>query len=135
MRIEGNRGVSRTGTIAGKSSQGVGAFSSMVSVPEAPSVPTGLPVSPLASILGISEESPEQQRRRKAVRHAKSLLEDLDELHRALCLGSLNEAQLKALAQKLEAEPLPADAELADLVGQIEVRIAVELARLERYQV
>lgn len=132
MRIDGNRGIGRSSNVAGKSSIGASGFSSMIAAPKSQAIQSGLPVSPLASIIGLSEEAPEEQRRRKAVRRASSLLDELDELHRALCLGTLDHSQLEALASKLGSEPSPEDPELADLIGQIEVRIAVELARHDK---
>ena len=132
MRIDGSRGIGRSSNAAGKSSIGASGFSNMVAAPKNQAVQSGLPVSPLACIIGLSEEAPEEQRRRKAVRRAGSLLDELAELHRVLCLGTFDRLRLEALASKLGSEPLPEDPELADLIGQIEVRVAVELARYDK---
>jgi hypothetical protein len=89
----------------------------------------GLPVSPLANIIGITPQDPDEERRHRSVRYANTLLDDLEELHRAVCLGKLDADRLQALALKLDRAPPPADAEIADLIGQIQVRVAVELAK------
>ena len=69
--------------------------------------------------------------RRRAVARGKALLDKLDELRLALLSGELPRARLHDLARLArEQGPLLDDPALAEVMAEIELRVAVELAKL-----
>lgn len=69
--------------------------------------------------------------RRRAVARGKSLLDKLDELRLALLDGAVPRARLYDLARLArEQGPLVDDPQLAEVLAEIELRVAVELAKL-----
>jgi hypothetical protein len=78
-----------------------------------------------------AEEDPAQRRRRSA-RRGQDLLDGLDRLKAALLAGSLPAADLGRLARSLTDAGPSGDPQLDDLIGQIELRAKVELAKLGR---
>ncbi len=71
-------------------------------------------------------------RRRRAIRRAGRLLDELDQLKLALLDGGLAETELRRLADAVrEQREGVGDPGLESLLDQIETRAAVELAKLE----
>ena len=86
-------------------------------------------IDALIALQGI--ESPEE-RRRKAVSRGKSALDALDELKIALLSGSFDQAsvsRLKAAAAGLK--DATGDPRLDGLLAEIDLRVEVELAKME----
>ena len=81
----------------------------------------------------LQEEVAIAERRRRAVKRGSQLLDHLDELRRSLLVGGNPGASLAALRAELADEPgLIADPELQSALADIELRAAVEIAKLER---
>lgn len=73
-----------------------------------------------------------QERRRRSVQRGHDLLDGLDRLKAALIGGRVATADLRAIAGRLaERMPDSGDPRLDGLVAEIELRAAVELAKLE----
>ena len=73
-----------------------------------------------------------QERRRRSVQRGHELLDGLDRLKAALIGGRVASADLRAIAGRLaERMPESGDPRLDGLVAEIELRAAVELAKLE----
>ena len=73
------------------------------------------------------------EQRRRAVRHGQSLLAELHELQLGLIEGWVPEGTLHRLAGLLDGlRPAVADAKLDALLDDLELRAAVELAKLRR---
>jgi hypothetical protein len=71
--------------------------------------------------------------RRRALARGDRLLDALDGLRLALLAGAMPRSQLAALAQLAQEHAgLVDDPRLAAILGEIELRAAVELAKLER---
>ncbi|HET6971424.1 MAG TPA: flagellar assembly protein FliX [Phenylobacterium sp.] len=95
-------------------------------------------VSGLASVVGVEAllalqdvESP-TERRRRSVRRASHLLDELDDIKIALLGGDLNQVQLERLGRAIrEQRAATEDPKLEALLDEIETRAAVELAKLE----
>jgi hypothetical protein len=83
----------------------------------------------LDAVLALQGLPDAAERRRRAVRHGHALLDGLEELRLALLDGSLPPATLRQLARR--REPL-GEAQLDAVLDEIELRAAVELAKLER---
>jgi Class II flagellar assembly regulator. len=105
------------------------------SVDETPSVtpPTELMgVDALLALQDVGGDSP-QQRRKALQQHGESVLDRLDQLRTDLLLGRVSPSQLVALTQQLRARPsMTGDAQLDAIMGEIELRAEVELAKLDQ---
>lgn len=87
-------------------------------------------VDALLSLQEVSETPLDDER---AKRRGEALLEQLDDLRHALLIGALPLIQLERLTRNLAARRGDvADPRLAEVVGEIELRAAVELAKLGR---
>jgi hypothetical protein len=83
-------------------------------------------------LLTLQEIADGQGGRKRALQRGDKLLDALDGLRHALLAGALPRAQLETLARlAAETTPLVDDARLQDILAEIEVRVAVELAKLD----
>ncbi len=91
------------------------------------------PLASLSSLLAVQETPDSTDPKKRALRHGDSLLDELKELQVGLMEGWVAEDTLRGLAHMLE-QPRPAvdDPELNRVLDDIELRAAVELAKLER---
>lgn len=86
-------------------------------------------VSALMALQGVEDPT---ERRRRSIRRASSLLDRLDELKLAMLRGSDSAAVLERLARNVaEERPQDSDEGLKSVLDQIDLRAAVELAKLE----
>jgi len=128
--INSARPVRRTGSTEGA------AFASALSAAEG--VRGAAPAAPVAAmtgvtgLIGINEVDENEVHRRKAVKRGRFTLEALDHLRNALLMGSLPLSVLRNL-EKLVAEErdLTTDPALNAILDDIELRAAVEMAKLE----
>lgn len=102
---------------------------------EAAPEPVGgaLPVAAAQALLALQEVPAERQGRRAALRRGSDLLDRLDDIRHDLLLGDIPLHRLETLARRLR-EPMPpvTDGRIADLIQEIELRVAVELAKFGR---
>ncbi len=83
-------------------------------------------------LLTLQEIADGQGGKKRALQRGEKLLDALDGLRHALLAGALPRAQLETLARlAAETTPLVEDARLQEILGEIEVRAAVELAKLD----
>ncbi|MCJ2034325.1 flagellar assembly protein FliX [Methylobacterium sp. J-068] len=103
----------------------------------APNAP-GATATPAASLAGLdailtlqsNTDTPEERRRRSA-RRGNDLLDGLDRLKAALLMGRVSPRDLQAIAARLnERAGTSGDPRLDGLIADIELRAAVELAKL-----
>lgn len=79
-----------------------------------------------------AEEDAPQERRRRSLKRGHDLLDGLDRLKAALLGGRVSASDLQAVAGRLsERASTSGDPRLDGLVAEIELRAAVELAKLE----
>lgn len=100
----------------------------------APSAPLGAaPLAALGSLLAIQEAPDPTLGKRRAVLHGDTLLDELKQLQIGLIEGFVSEDTLRSLSHMLEG-PRPAidDPDLDKVLDDIELRAAVELAKLDR---
>jgi hypothetical protein len=84
------------------------------------------------ALLALQEVESPTERRRRSVRRAGRLLDELDKLKVALLGGDLTQAQLDALTRAVkEQRAATDDPKLEGLLDEIETRAAVELAKFE----
>jgi hypothetical protein len=84
------------------------------------------------ALLALQDVESPTERRRRSVRRASRLLDELDEIKIALLGGELSHAQLERLGRAIrEQRAETEDPKLEGLLDEIETRAAVELAKLE----
>lgn len=89
----------------------------------------------LDALLALQEVSadPVGERRQALQRHGEAILDQLDRLRTDLLVGGVSQSQLVALTQRLRARPPSTGDERLDAVlGEIELRAEVEMAKLQR---
>jgi len=91
-------------------------------------------LAPVDSLLALQEVPDPARGRQRHARRGSDLLDRLDEIRHGLLMGEIPLHRLKSLAISLKAEKqaIP-DPRLAEIVGEIELRCAVELAKLGQY--
>lgn len=138
MKVTGTGSLSQTSGAkpAARASGGGGFQLSKVATPAAPAAVSG--ASGVSSVMGVEAmlalqdvESP-TERKRRSVRRAGHLLDQLDGIKVALLGGDLSANQLDSLARAVrEQRSATDDPQLEAVLDEIETRAAVELAKLE----
>jgi hypothetical protein len=132
MRINGPNGTALASTPATARRAGGGSFAlSEASTPQTASPAVALRtlggIDALIALQGIEDPV---ERRRRAVKQGRRALDALDELKLGLLSGMLEPAallRLKAVAADLQGGS--GDEKLDQVLGEIELRVAVELAK------
>lgn len=89
-------------------------------------------VSDLSALMALQGVDNPTERRRRAVRRGRGLLDRLDDLKIALLSGEADEGALDRLASHLREERQDdTDPALNSLLDQIDLRAAVELAKAD----
>jgi len=115
------------------SSQAFQAHISEDGAPETPATTAKSPLAALSSLLAVQEVPDPLVGKRRAVQHGDTLLEELKDLQIGLVQGWISEEKLQSLASLLERpRPTIDDPDLNQVLDDIELRAAVELAKLER---
>jgi len=84
-------------------------------------------------LLALQEVGDAQTGRRRAIARGQRLLDHLDELRLAMLTGVVSRTELMTLARlSRENAPLVEDPKLAEILAEIELRAAVELAKLDQ---
>ena len=104
--------------------------------PKAGAAQTPIPssaISSLDSLLALQAEDTPQERRRRAISRADSLLDQLDDLRVATLSGRVMHSQISKLSSSLRERLEGVDDEkLQSILDDIELRAEVELAKLEK---
>ncbi len=132
MRVTGPNGTAIAGPPAATRRSAGGTFTlSETSTPQAQSAAVALRtlggIDALIALQGIEDPL---ERRRRAVKHGTRALDALDELKLGLLSGTLDQAtmlRLKAVAADLKDSS--GDARLDQVLSEIDLRVAVELAK------
>lgn len=83
-------------------------------------------------LLGLQEVDGATNGTSRAKAHAHGLLDRLDELRHGLLLGGIAPGKLRELQAQVRAERIKvSDPQLADILDEIELRAAVELAKYD----
>jgi len=95
--------------------------------------PAGVAFVCPTALLQIQEDPEPAGGRAAVLRRGTDLLDRLDDLRLALLAGTISASRLKALADALTAGKSSSnDPRLDAIIGEIELRAAVELAKLNR---
>jgi hypothetical protein len=120
-----------------KGKQSVSGTSSFADILSAATEETSasVPISatnPVGNMLALQEVTDEEVRRKRLVRQGHDMLDVLETLRRKLLEGSIPADMLQALERQLSAQKQNVmDPALRELIDDIELRLAVELAKLE----
>lgn len=121
---------------SGASSAGDTSFASLLKGTEKPAgqVSQPAPVAALDAMLtvqAVDDQGGGRKNRQRAFQRGSSLLDRLDEIRHGLLEGRLPASRLQELAQQLRSEKLTVeDPRQAEVLAEIELRCAVELAKL-----
>jgi hypothetical protein len=136
MRVErvGPSGISISRRKERASQGGASSFTKALQDEEpSKSVSSAAPSQPIEAILTVQEVSDPSGGRTRGVRRGFDLLDQLDRLRRAIMLGDLTRDQIERLAALVAAQREQVDEPaLVELLNEIEVRAAVELAKFGR---
>lgn len=134
MKIESGRGVasSTTARKAGAASAATG-FSVTVEAPQRTSTASAVSaVTPLDAIVALQAEDPSAQRRARQARRGRDVLDALEQLERGLLVGRAP-ASLRAELESLQFAAAPTgDEGLDEILREIDTRLVVEIAKLDR---
>lgn len=72
--------------------------------------------------------------RSKGLASGRAMLDELDDLRRGLILGQVPVAKLQTMAARVRDRQPSGDTGLDAILDEIEIRVAVELAKLGRHQ-
>jgi len=136
MKIERFSGSKSAGARrSGRGAPTGGGFASALSDgPSQPAAPSGAsPVQALHALLSLQEVGDSTEGRSRARRRAEDLLDRLEELRLAIALGEVPLDRLEDLARLLaQRQGTADDPKLAQIINEIEIRAAVELAKRGR---
>ncbi len=132
--IDPRAAVQRTTTSTARAAQGSGArFTLEGSRPEAARMGGVAGAMPMDGLLALQANEDATERKRRQVKRGHDLLDGLDKLKAALLSGAVPTRQLMLLKAQLESRrEATDDPGLEELIGHVELRVAVELAKLAR---
>ncbi|MEO0036388.1 MAG: hypothetical protein RLZZ501_2411 [Pseudomonadota bacterium] len=106
---------------------------SLESGEEPAAVEASVGLAPVDALLLVQQDggSARREARRRLVRRGEDLIEGLEDLRHGLLLGEIPAARVAALAQTLRTRRESCDdPRLGTILDEIELRVAVELAKL-----
>jgi hypothetical protein len=136
MKIPGT-GPVQTTTVRrrGQSSQSKGAFVGELATDK--SVKEAAPATAVASastLLSVQELGDSLDGRRRAVKRGEDILDRLDDLRHGLLIGAFSVSKLDNLLGMIRRQQTSvSDPKLREILADIEVRAAVELAKLGKF--
>ncbi len=133
MRIYGSNAAQQAGSSAGPRRTASAAFSlSQTETPKAPTQTAALrTIGGIDALLALQGADDPTERRRRAVRRGGIALDALDELKVSLLSGSLSPSMLMRLkSAATELGDSSGDPRLDALMAEIELRLAVEIAKM-----
>jgi hypothetical protein len=137
VKINGTGQVGTSGGVSRKkNTSGTDSFGALLE-PETSALSamsSGMAAAPLASVGGLFalQETPDAtQGRSKGMARAEDLLKQLEDLRRGLLVGAIPVSGLQSLAYTIRQQRAQTDdPRLNDILGEIELRAEVELAKL-----
>lgn len=134
MKISDASSVSNKSSKAKKAGKTSGAgFASFLESGDDTKISSSQPVAPISAVNIVNEveEADPEQRKKQAIERGNELLDELESLRDGLLLGTLTPQDIqKAYSMSQQKREKLDDPELEFLINEIEVRSAVELAKL-----
>ncbi|MHA7777708.1 flagellar assembly protein FliX [Roseibium sp. M-1] len=94
----------------------------------------GAAIQGMDALLALQEVDDRAERRSKAAKHGHTLLDTLESVRADLLAGHVSEDRLELLARQVAKRPPSGDERIDSVLGEIELRVKVELAKLGRFQ-
>ncbi len=91
----------------------------------------GQPLGSLQMVLALAAFDPEREKRRQMAERGMRGLDQLEDLHRELMTGDPSPQRLLELTEWVRDSEMPSDPKLASIFSDIELRVQVELAKLD----
>jgi hypothetical protein len=139
MRVYGPGTVQLSSVRRSERRASAGAFAGLVSTDDVSSVHGAAPSQSIASvgaIVALQQTDDALHARKRGEQRATDLLSELEEIRRAMILGALPPQRLQAIAARLAAkDSSQLDPVLQQILQDIELRVAVELAKFGLRQV
>lgn len=133
MKIESGRGVGATGGAKKTAGAAAPGFSVPAEGPVKTAAASGVSsLTPLDSILALQGEEPPGQRRARQAKRGRAALDVLEKLERALVLGHGPMTLRAELDNVQRGAETTGEAELDEVLREIDIRVAVEAAKLDR---
>lgn len=134
MKIESGRGVTSTnGARRASGAGGSGGFTPAVDEPQRASAASAAgPVTSLDAILALQAEEGPLERRKRQARRGRAALDALEKLSQGLLLGRAPGALAGEMERLRGGSEPTGEAELDGVLREIDTRLAVELAKLEK---
>lgn len=132
--IDPRAAVQRANASTSRPAQGSGArFTLDSSRPEAARMAGVSGTMPMDGLVALQANEDATERKRRQVKRGHDLLDGLDKLKAALLSGQVPTRQLLMLKAQLDSRrETTDDPRLEELIGHVELRVAVELAKLAR---
>ena len=138
MKVTGFGSITTNNVSKRRSTSATGSFADLLSSSEAGEASGAHAASDVAAMSGINnlvalqEISDEEVRRKKLVQRGNNLLDSLEELRRRLLIGTLPPHVVIELSKQIsEQKQMVMDPRIMEVIEDIELRAAVELAKLE----
>ena len=133
MKIESARGVGAASTPKRAGAAAAPGFAPATEAPAKTAAASSVSaVTPLDVILALQAEDPAQQRRARQARRGRAVLDALTDLEKAIALGRAPGALRTQLESLRRGAETTGDEGLDSVMLEIDTRLAVELAKLER---
>ena len=133
MKVEGPRGVASTNGARRASATAAPGFAPAAEAPARVAASTGVgAATPLDAIIALQAEETPQHRRARQTKRGHDALNALERLEEGLLLGRAPVALRRELELLQRAAQLTGEPGLDDTLREIDTRLAVELAKLER---
>ena len=135
MKITGPGGIrpsqAKRGGKSGKSSDAKFTIPTAAGETSTASVSSAGPISSIEAVLALQGVPSPTDERKAALDWGQDMLDKLDQVRHGLLLGTIPVAQLQTLRKNLEGRHNQvSDPKLVQILAEIEVRVAVELAKL-----
>jgi len=133
MKIEGGRRVSATGAKPAASASAAPGFTPELDAPErSVAVTAPAAVAALDAVLALQTEEPAGRRLARQAKRGRDALDALEELERALLNGRAPQALRGDIERLRHAAEPSGDEGLDGVLKEIDIRLAVEAAKLDR---
>lgn len=133
MKIEGPRNVSGPNGPRRAGSAAAPGFAPATEEPQRAAPATGVGgVTALDAIIALQSDEPPAQRRARQTKRGRDALDALEKLEKGLLLGRAPAALRAELESLRRASQLTGEPGLDDVLREIDTRLAVEAAKLDR---
>jgi hypothetical protein len=133
MKVEGGRGVGPSTGAKRAGGAAAPGFSPAVEAPQRAAPASGVSgVTPLDAILALQAEEPAGQRRARQAKRGRAALDVLEKLEQALVLGRAPASLRADLDHVQRGAEATGEVGLDEVLREIDIRLAVEAAKLDR---